>query len=109
MPYTQKTVGKIAGIVLVCTAIFLGGFALIHHLQLGSEEKKIVPNGKMVEIDGVKMHVYISQSSQENSITPTLVFLAGSGTATPVYNFKPLYSLLTKPYKIIVVEKFLTD
>lgn len=36
---------------------------------------------------------------------PTLVFMSGSATVAPVYEFKSLYSLLYDEYRIVVVEK----
>lgn len=35
----------------------------------------------------------------------TLVFMAGSGTGCPTLDFKPLWSLLTKRHRIVVIEK----
>jgi pimeloyl-ACP methyl ester carboxylesterase len=48
------------------------------------------------------MHVY-TEGNNENA--PLLVFLSGAGTTAPVYDFKPLYSLLSNDYRIAVVEK----
>ena len=36
----------------------------------------------------------------------TLLFLSGSGTASPILDFKSLYSLLKDEYHIVVIEKF---
>ena len=33
-------------------------------------------------------------------------FLSGSGTCSPILDFKSLYSLLRDDYRIVVVEKF---
>lgn len=33
-------------------------------------------------------------------------FLSGSGTCSPILDFKSLYSLLSDDYRIVVVEKF---
>ncbi len=48
------------------------------------------------------IHVY---TEGENLNSPTLVLLSGSATVAPVYDFKPLYSLLSDEYRIAVVEK----
>jgi len=48
------------------------------------------------------MHIYIEESNEN---APLLVFLSGAGTAAPVYDFKPLYSLLLNEYRVAVVEK----
>ena len=59
------------------------------------------PLGQMVEIDGHKMCVRIQGEGAR-----TLVFLAGSGTVSPILDFKSLYSLLASEFKIVVIEKF---
>lgn len=94
--------GKCA-IILVLIMIFLPlCLAVYHNLKLKTERKNIIPNGNMVYVDGRKMHVYIEgkQSSQLK-----LVFLSGSATVAPVYDFKSVYGKLSDQYKIIVVEK----
>jgi pimeloyl-ACP methyl ester carboxylesterase len=48
------------------------------------------------------MHVYVEGY---NRTVPLLVFLSGGGTTAPVYDFKPLYSLLSDDFRIAVVEK----
>lgn len=63
--------------------------------------KLLNPIGQFVEVDGKNMNVYI-----EGSGNKTIVFLSGGGTASPVLDFKSLYSLLSDSYKIVVVEKF---
>ena len=47
------------------------------------------------------MSVYI-----EGEGNTTIVFMSGSGTCSPILDFKSLYSLLSDEYKIAVVEKF---
>ena len=37
---------------------------------------------------------------------PKLVFMAGSGTTAPMYDFKILYARLAESFRIIVIEKF---
>lgn len=54
------------------------------------------------EIDAHKMHVYAA--GNENG--PGLVFMSGSGTVSPEYDFKILYEKLSDDHRIIVVEKF---
>ncbi|MGE7675712.1 alpha/beta fold hydrolase [Lysinibacillus sp. NPDC094403] len=72
----------------------------IHQIQLSKEDKLFTPTGKMVEVNGHQMHVYIEGNGKE-----TLVFMSGGGTSSPVLDFKSLYSLLSDKYKIVVVEK----
>ena len=59
------------------------------------------PLGQMVEVDGRKMCVYVQGEGDR-----TLVFLSGSGTVSPILDFKSLYSLLSDDYRIVVIEKF---
>jgi len=56
--------------------------------------------GKMVTVNNHKMHVYI-----EGKGNPSLIFMSGSGTYSPVYDFKALYSKMSDEYEIAVVEK----
>ena len=64
--------------------------------------KNIVSNGTLVEVEGHKIHIY-AEGDKGNK--PTLVFMSGSGTVAPVYDFKSLYSMLSDEYRIAVVEK----
>ncbi|MFJ6209172.1 alpha/beta fold hydrolase [Lysinibacillus sp. NPDC092081] len=73
---------------------------IIHQIQLSKEDKLFKPTGKMIEVNGHQMHVYIEGNGKE-----TLVFMSGGGTSSPVLDFKSLYSLLSDKYKIVVVEK----
>lgn len=59
-------------------------------------------NGELVNVNGHNIHVY----RQGNTDKPKLVFMSGSGTVAPVYDFKVLYKKLAKNYRIIVIEKF---
>ena len=59
-------------------------------------------NGDYVVIDGHRMHVY--RTGNENG--PKLVFMSGSSTVAPAYDFKILYEKLQDDYRIIVIEKF---
>ena len=53
-------------------------------------------------IDKHRMHVYETGVESET----TLVFMSGSGTVSPVLDFKILYEKLSDHYRIIVIEKF---
>jgi pimeloyl-ACP methyl ester carboxylesterase len=93
---------KIFSLVIILIILFTICCISIHHLNLYTEKKKLVPSGDIVEVHGHKMHIYSEGRFQNNF--PSLVFMSGGGTAAPVYDFKPLYSLLSD-YHIIVVEK----
>ncbi|MGE7690971.1 alpha/beta fold hydrolase [Lysinibacillus sp. NPDC097214] len=75
---------------------------IIHQIQLSKEDQLFTPTGKMVEVNGHQMHVYIEGDGEGEG---TLVFMSGGGTSSPVLDFKSLYSLLSDKYKIVVVEK----
>jgi hypothetical protein len=76
--------------------------SILNIILLRIENKKIVPNGNLVNVNNHRLHIY---SEGKISNKPTLVFMAGGGTAAPVYDFKPLYSLLSDKYRIAVIEK----
>ena len=57
--------------------------------------------GQLVEIDGKNMNIYIEGSGER-----VLVFMAGANTPAVIYDFKPLYNLLSDEYKVVVIEKF---
>ena len=59
------------------------------------------PLGQLVGVDGHRMCVF-TQGEGEH----TLVFLSGSGTVSPILDFKSLYSLLSDHCRIVVIERF---
>lgn len=63
---------------------------------------KLKPNGEFVTINQHKIHIY----RQGNISNPKLIFMSGSGTVAPVYDFKILYEKLISEYRVIVIEKF---
>ena len=75
---------------------------LFHQYSLNKEKKLLTSSiGQRVEVDGKKMNVYVAGNGPK-----TLVFLSGSGTSSPILDFKSLYSKLVKDYRVVVVEKF---
>ena len=64
--------------------------------------EQIKPIGELVEINNHKIHVY--QTGKLNK--PKLVFMSGSSTVAPVYDFKILYEKLQNDFHIIIIEKF---
>jgi pimeloyl-ACP methyl ester carboxylesterase len=97
-----KKIVKVISIVFITLAIVFLVSGIINTILLKIEHKKIVPNGSLVEINGHRLHIY-SEGDANNR--PILVFMAGAGTAAPVYDFKILYSLFKDEYCIAVVEK----
>ena len=65
-------------------------------------ESALKSKGELLAINNHKIHIY----RQGNINTPKLVFMAGSATVAPVYDFKVLYEKLVNDFKIIVIEKF---
>ena len=72
-----------------------------HRYMLKKEETLREPLGRLIDINGKNMSIYV-----EGSGSKTLVFLSGGGTCSPILDFKSLYSLLSDQYRIVVVEKF---
>lgn len=86
--------------LLIC--LFLLAISYAKHRRLLAKEASLLkPLGKLVEVDGHKMSVYIAGRGDK-----TLVFLSGGGTPSPILDFKALTFQLTDKYRIVVVEKF---
>ena len=64
----------------------------------GSNQKKL----ELYTIEEHKMHLF--RTGDVNK--PKLIFMSGSGTAAPMYDFKILYEKLLEDFRIIVIEKF---
>ena len=98
---TLKVIGKVLLAVLILVVIFLLAVFVYHKIKMKNEEALLKPLGQMVEVDGHDMSIYYEGKGEK-----TLVFLSGSGTASPILDFKSLYSLLSDDYRIVVIEKF---
>ena len=57
--------------------------------------------GQLVEVDDHKMSIYTEGEGDH-----TIVLMSGWGTASPMYDFRPLYEKLSDEYRIVVIEKF---
>ena len=97
----RKTI-KIIGIIFAVLIVIIAILAVYNQIAMKAEADRIVFNGQMVDLGDYSVHVYVEGNSNS---TPTLVFMSGSATVAPVYDFKALYSLLTDEYRIAVVEK----
>lgn len=82
-------------------ALLLTVCAVNHLYQLSREYPSSFCLGQMVPVDGARMSVYVQGEGGS-----TIVFMSGSGTCSPILDFKSLYSLLTNNCQIAVVEKF---
>ena len=98
----RKTILRIVGIIFCLLFLFVGFLAAYDHIMIKREADKIIPVGQMVNLGEYSVHVY---SEGDNATDPALVFLSGSATVAPVYDFKSLYRLLSTEYRIAVVEK----
>ena len=97
-----KAVKRALLAALSSVLIFLCVSTIYNHAALSADGGKLSPPGELVDLGGHRLHVY---SEGPKGGAPTLVFLSGSATVAPVYNFKPLYSLLAGQHHIVVVEE----
>ena len=95
----SKTGVGIGILSLLLSLITLSSF-VNHQAHLGKESDLFSPLGRIVSVDGHAMSLYT-----EGGGGATLVFLAGSGTASPILDFRSLYSQLSDHYEIVVVER----
>ena len=96
---------KIAALfIFCCLIIFFVTAAIYHYVMLKISKAKIKHIGTAVEVDGYNMNVYLE--GKKSDMQATLVLLSGSGVASPIYDYKILYSKLTDEYQVAVVEKF---
>ena len=100
----KKILVKSLKVILIIFAIIvlLVIITFVRHKICSSNEKGLLtPLGDLVEVNGHNMSIYA-----EGDGDTTLVFMSGGGTCSPILDFKSLYSLLSKDYKIVVIEKF---
>lgn len=76
-------------------------WVVYHQLVTKLEQKKYPPIGQLVEVDGKKMHLYITGEGQH-----TILLLSGLGTVAPSLDFEPLINELAKNNKVVVIESF---
>lgn len=92
---------KIIGAIVLAIVLFLGIVYIANVMSSYSEQKRIVPYGQHVSVDGKNMNVLIQGEGEE-----TIVLLPGYGTATPGLDFKLLIDELSPFYKVVAVEPF---
>ncbi len=95
-----RRIGFVIGMLAAIIIVFILISYINHRVHLSREDKLFVPTGKIVEVNGSSVHVYVEGQGEE-----TLVFMSGGGTSSPVLDFKSLYSLLSDEYRIVVIEK----
>ena len=101
MKKALRTIGRILLGLLLLLVIFLTVLFLYNRMMLDREEPLRVPLGRMVKIDGHDMCIYTEGEGEH-----TIVFLSGSGTPSPILDFKSLYTKLSDTNRIVVIEKF---
>jgi pimeloyl-ACP methyl ester carboxylesterase len=87
-------------IVGVLVGVNLIGFA-VNKIFFANELKNISPYGKMVDVNGRKMHLYSMGDGEK-----TVVLLPGFGVALPCADFGPLMRELSKEYTVVCIEYF---
>jgi pimeloyl-ACP methyl ester carboxylesterase len=96
-------------LLFIAAVIFVIASSYIDHRKLVAGEKSAYPApGMLLEVNdnGDRLHVYAEGSGNARTQeSPTLVFLSGFGTSSPLYDFKALYSRLSDEYRIVVVER----
>ncbi|MCR5166638.1 MAG: alpha/beta hydrolase [Oscillospiraceae bacterium] len=102
MKKALKIIGKILLGLLILLVVFLIVMTVINQVMLNKENEllKSYP-GERVEIDGHIMNIYTEGEGEH-----TLVFIAGFGTSSPVYDLKRLTDVQSRDNKIAVIEKF---
>lgn len=102
MKKALKRIGIALLIFLLIDVLALAGIFIYHRYKLKEEQPlRARTVGTPVTVDGQTMYVYT-----EGEGPHTFVFMSGFGTASPIYDFKPLYTKLSTDNRIAVVEKF---
>lgn len=96
----MKKALKIAMALGGALALLLAICAANHQFQLKREEPLFHVLAETVAVDGAQMGIHVEGAGGD-----TLVFLSGSGTCSPILDFKALYSQLTDTCRIAVVER----
>jgi len=98
-----KVIGRVTAGVAAMAVVAVGGLTAYHHIELHQEAGKLRPAGQMVQVDGHQMSVQVEGPNNDD---PTIVLIAGAGTAAPIYSFKPLTDRLDDDFRTAVVERF---
>ena len=96
----MKILKKSALVLLSFLILFLVGTFIFHRISLEKEQASLTPMGKTVLVNGHQMNVYVQGEGSE-----TIVFLSGTGIASPILDFENVSDSLSKKYKIVVVER----
>jgi pimeloyl-ACP methyl ester carboxylesterase len=100
-----NVVVNVVVILVVIIIVILFVIALYNHIRLSLEFSKTKNIGTLVDVAGYKTNVY-TEGEKHNKNDATIVLLSGSGVASPIYDYKVLYSKLSGDYRVAVIEKF---
>lgn len=90
-------------IMLVITLGVIGWLYFSNQSKLKEEASLITtPPGQMVEVDGTKLHVYVT--GKENA-KDTIVFLHGTAMTDASIAMQPLFDELSENYRIVYVDR----
>lgn len=92
---------KITTIILLIFITILLLSTFLHQILTFIEKKENPAIGQYVNINGKKMHLYISGKGQN-----TIILLPGLGTTAPVLDFMPLAEDLAKENRVVIIEPF---
>ncbi len=102
MKKVLKFIGKTLLVILLLLAVFLLAMTVYNIIMTKKEAPLLEKNfGQLVEVDGANMNIYSAGDGDH-----TVVFMAGWGTPSPVYDFKPLSDRLADSCNVAVIEKF---
>lgn len=97
-----KWIGIALLLIIAVVLVLLTVSYINHKIQLSKEDELFNTNGTLVQVNGHNMNIYTAGNPLGEF---TLVFMSGAGTCSPTLDFKSLYSLFEKDYRIAVVEK----
>ncbi|MEN6328317.1 MAG: alpha/beta hydrolase [Syntrophomonas sp.] len=100
----RKRGRKLMTVFTIILGIIIGlnviGFA-VNKIFYANELAAVSPYGRILEVNGQKMHVYAMGNGQK-----TIVLLPGFGVPLPSADFGPLMRELAKEYTVVCIEYF---
>ncbi len=95
----MRKIFKLLKLLIIITLLMY-----VYHSYMLRKEAKLLKNKNnlMVNVNNHDMSIYIGGNSQSKY---SLVFMSGSMIASPILEYKSLYSQFEKDYQVIVIEK----
>lgn len=97
----KREIKKRKIIILILLVLMISGLAF-EKIGEFMDSKKFQPSGKLIEINGHKMHIY-GEGIANN--TPTVVFTSGWRTPSPYVDYYPLQKEISKYTRTVVYER----